>query len=153
MKRFVILCSILAACGPGEPGPMGPQGPQGPQGPVGTPGANGTPGITLTSVLGCAGTVTVGMFTVNLLHDAYRFSDGSVMTTCEVWYPDFAAHGLDFWQPGTNGAAASGCTVFADVDGGSYGRWTMSITGSQSRAQYLDTSSSQNGRSFTLPCQ
>ncbi len=148
MKRLLLMCSILAACGPGEPGPMGPQGPQGPQGPI------GEPGITLASSTACNLNAVVGTFNVLLTHTTHRFSDSSVLATCEVWFSDFAVHGTEMWKRGTNGAQSGGCLAQADMDAPSYGFWTFDMTSpTTSTARYNDPPSQSHQRSLTLACQ
>jgi hypothetical protein len=98
--------------------------------------------------------VRLGQFTVNLTHTIHRFSDGSVLATCEVWYPDFGVHGIEMWRAGTQGAQVGGCLIQADMDAPSYGFWRFDLQSTtSSRAAYNDPASPLNGSIAALLCQ
>lgn len=152
MKRIVLAVFIaaLSAC----EGPMGPPGPQGEPGTQGPSGPQGAPGMSFASALRCDGSITMANgLVLNLVHEAYRFSDGSAMATCEVWYPSFGNQSYNFWKKGTLGAEKGACFVAADVDSGSFGYWTFELaSATTSSAKYSDSGSTSHNRTFTIGC-
>jgi len=158
--RWVIIAVALVACeGPmGPTGPRGPPGTQGVAGPAGEPGVDGgdgkdgASGIGIVSTTRCSGAALLST-TYNLLHDVYRFADGSVMATCMVWAPSGGFTGTNLWRGGSNGATNGTCLLTQDVDGASYGFWGFGpASTTTSSATYNDSGSSSNGRVFSLSC-
>lgn len=88
-------------------------------------------------------------------HSMYKFSDGSVMATCEVADNVYSISKTEFYKPSMSGAAVGGCIVFNDWDTtGSAGYWVFenNASANSSTATYKDSSSPQNLTSRTLPC-
>ena len=152
---LVVALALSSACIEGPEGPPGPRGPPGTQGTPGQDGADGTDGSDgagLVSSVHCIGTVTANI-TVNVVHDIYRFADGSVMGSCWVWGANSGLSGTNLWKAGTNGASLGACIVYADVDTGTYGFWTMEQrSAAASTVVYNDSGSGQNARTFTITC-
>ena len=87
-------------------------------------------------------------------HSLYRFSDDSVLTTCEIGDAEYIIQGVRMYQGTAPGAAVGYCQVGNDWDGTlTGGYWDFTLTGPDtSVATYRDQSSSMDGQSRTMAC-
>jgi hypothetical protein len=145
----VIAASVLMV-GCGESGPTGPVGPQGPPGPMG-------PSKVLSRMVGCSGKVTHPDTGVSFLlfHDAYVFSDRSILVACEVAGPGASIHSTDMFASDMQGTLDAGCSLVADLDNGSGGWWDFAMNRgyTESTATYIDPGQPAMNRSVRLSCQ
>jgi hypothetical protein len=125
---------LFVGCGAGTSGPQGPEGPPGPS------------GMTLKDSISCSN-VTVGVFN----HVIYMFSDGSVMTVCEVGNQDYTVSSTRLHKANQVDATNASCQVGIDWDGSkSYGFWSFVYNGSSSTATYNDPGSPVQGQTRSL---
>lgn len=126
------------------------------EGPAGPPGSDGKDGSGLRSSTFC-----VGFFEVDsvgrgfdVAHGVYRYTDGSVLTTCEVSGGLTQTTGVYAYKSSQSGADSGGCVVTFDVDSSSSGFWDFSLRtgGAESIAKYSDKSSIHDLRFTVLKC-
>lgn len=152
----VVMCAMLAACGPGEQGPAGPQGPTGPTGPTGPAGPRGPSGglgAQDIAVLVCNGnTTTTSGVPFSVEYVVYAFSDGGSMATCVVIGPGSQASGIELYRNIDPSAVPATCVVTADLDTPTSGWWTFKRLDNTARAVYSDVGSPMNGRTIVMTC-
>lgn len=147
MRRLCGLYALLMLLACGTPGPAGPPGPPGPPGAPGSPG----PGLYIQTSAYCSVVQSGGLFT----HNVYTFSDGSVMTTCEVADGEYSIESTRLYKSTQNGAATAACSVTNDWDGtltAGYWSFAKGPNASASVATYNDSGSPMHGQTRTMPC-
>lgn len=82
--QLVAVLVLMTACGAGAMGPIGPVGPPGVDGPKGDDGDPGLPSLAFSSMRTCAGYHTFGTIDVAIFAQRYDFSDGSVLSQCQI---------------------------------------------------------------------
>lgn len=144
---LVLLAVLLGGC-EGPPGPEGEAGPVGPRGPAGATGA------ALSEVRACRSPVTsVGNAAgVEFGYEFYKFTDGSVMASCEVNDGAASYSTMAMYKASMNGAHSGLCTLVYDVDTSSAGFWKFTLSGDYAHAEYVDSGSPNNGRIISTLC-
>lgn len=145
----VLASFAVVACGP-EQGPTGSEGPRGPP---------GKDGVGLITTISCSGTMPFNStMSASIIYNAYKFADGSLMTTCDVDISSVSGTGVYLWKATQQGAKDASCLARLDADASpTRGFFTFNIndqalTNPIIISFYRDAGSPYDGLSWTGVC-
>jgi len=108
------------------------------------------PPVTLGDMWSCHYVTSAGD---GFSHDIYKYSDGSVFTSCEIADGRSQFINVEMFRGNQAGAATAGCNLTADWDSSATnGWWKFSFNGTTSTATYNDIGSTFNGNVITMTC-